>query len=32
MDVLSSLSGRSPKDDLLSKPELTIQAIEIETR
>lgn len=32
MDILSSLSGRSPKDDLLSKPELTIQAIEIETR
>ncbi|MGA9192635.1 MAG: peptidylprolyl isomerase [Anaerolineales bacterium] len=32
LDTLSSLSERSPKDDLLTKPELIIQSIEIETK
>jgi cyclophilin family peptidyl-prolyl cis-trans isomerase len=32
LDIFSSLSARSPLDDLLTKPELIIQSIEIESR
>jgi len=32
LDILASLSGRNPLDDLLSEPELTIRSVEIEVR